>query len=252
VAIINRKVDPSTDTYHDFYTQASNFHSQNKTIEQFDKSCVDAGINKRNAEYIREMDNSLPGLESARDIIRWAFNKDSKKGFVSDVVFDLTDKYVVAVLKEVREKGIAPLELVKTSIEPLVKRNKKAEQILNKVNSFYSPTIDLGVLASKINSKVDTIPMLSFSAYNLPGFGPEPEVLGELYIMKNGEISKPIKGNMGVFVIKAIEVTEAPEIKDYLPVKMQIYSLFSNIANYQINRTLEKAADVQDNRILFY
>ncbi len=252
IAIINNKIDPSTETYSDYYTKATNFHSNNKTIEQFNKSCVSAGINKRSAEYIRDVDNSMPGLESAREIIRWAFNKESKKGFVSDVVFDLTDKYVVAVLKEVREKGIAPLEQIKPLIEPLVKREKKAEQLLNKMNSVYSPSIDMGLLAQKLNSKVDTIPMLSFSAYNLPGFGPEPDVLGVLYSMKKGDISKPIKGKMGVFVIKSIEVTEAPVINDFSSVKMQIYGLFNSIANYQINRILEKSANVKDNRILFY
>jgi peptidyl-prolyl cis-trans isomerase D len=252
VAIITRKVDPSTDTYHDYYTKASNFHSQVKTLEQFDQLCVKEGINKRNAEYIREMDNSLPGLETARDIIRWAYNKESKKGMVCDAVFDLTDKYVIAVLKEAREKGIAPLEQIKPNIEPLVKREKKAEQILNKINTVYAPNMDLGLLASKLNSKVDTIPTLSFSAYNIPGFGPEPQVLGALYAMKKGDVSKPIKGNMACFVIKTIDVTEAPEIKDYTPIKMQIYGLYNSISNYQINRILEKAANVKDNRILFY
>ena len=110
----------------------------------------------------------------------------------------------------------------------------------------------MGLLATKLNSKLDTIPMLSFSSYNLPGFGPEPEVLGALYSLKKGNTSKPIKGNMGVFVIKAIDVTEAPVIQDYAPVKMQIYGLFNSIANYQINRILEKAANVKDNRVLFY
>ena len=252
VAIITRKVDPSTETYQDYYTKASNFHSQNKTIEQFDKSCVSAGINKRSAEYLREMDNSLPGLETARDIIRWAYNNETKKGSVCDAVFDLGDKYVIAVLKEIRLKGIAPLEQIKPLIEPMVKREKKAEQLLTKVNSVYTPTIDMGLLATKLNSKLDTIPMLSFSSYNLPGFGPEPEVLGALYSLKKGNTSKPIKGNMGVFVIKTIDVTEAPVIQDYTPVKMQIYGLFNSIANYQINRILEKAANVKDNRVLFY
>jgi peptidyl-prolyl cis-trans isomerase D len=252
VAIITRKIDPSTETYSDYYTKASNFHANNKTIEQFNKSCVTEGIIKRNAEYIREMDNSLPGLESARDIIRWAFNKESKKGFVSSEVFDLGDKYIIAVLKEIREKGIAPIEQIKPMIEPLVKREKKAEQLLNKMNSVYSPSIDMGLLAQKLNSKVDTIPMLSFSAYNLPGFGPEPDVLGAIYAMKKGDMSKPIKGKMGVFVIKTIEVTEAPVLTDFTYMKMQIYGLYNSIATYQTNRILEKAANVKDNRLLFY
>jgi len=252
VAVIYRKVDPSTDTYNEYYTKASNFHSQNKTIDQFNQACVKEGINKRNAEYIREMDYSLPGLQSARDIIRWAFNKESKKGYVSNEVFDLGDKYVVAVLKEVREKGIAPLEQVKMMIEPLVRREKKAEQLLQKMNNVYSPTIDFNILAQKLNSKVDTIPLLSFNAYNVPGFGAEPQVLGALYAMKKGDVSKPIKGNMAIFVFKCLEINEPPDIKDFSFVKMQIYGLYNSIATYQTNRILEKAAKVEDNRMLFY
>ena len=80
----------------------------------------------RIADRLSENDNTIPGLKTAREVVRWSFNEETEKGAVSNV-FDIEGTYVVAALKNKVEKGYMPLEVLKEPIKPLVIREKKAE-----------------------------------------------------------------------------------------------------------------------------
>lgn len=251
VAIISKEIEPSNETYQTIYAEASTFAGENTTYEQFEKSVVNKKLNKRLAEYITPMSNTISGLDSPREIIRWAYNKDSKKGDVSKV-FDLEGKYIVACLKEIREKGVPTLEQIKTQLEPLAKREKKAETIIKKINALKTPGITIDQLALKANATIDTLDMISFSSYSLPGYGQEPEVLGKLFTMKKGTLSEPLQGKTAVFVIAVQDFIEPAVTTDYSSVKEQILSNYKSRVGYDIYTTLEKNTKITDNRILFF
>lgn len=251
LATIFMKIEPSNETFQDYYAKASAFAGENKTIEQFNKSVVNRKLNKRSAEQITEMSNKIPGLETSREVIRWAFDENTQKGDVSKV-FDLQGAYVVAALKETREKGIPTLDQVKTYIEPLVKREKKAEMLIKKINGLKTAGISLEALAGKVNTTIDTLDFMTFSSYAMPGFGPEPNVIGKLFTLKKGQLSDPIKGNSGVFVIYVDNFTEAPATNDFRPVRTQLTSMFKQRVTYDVYTALEKNAEVIDTRRLFY
>jgi peptidyl-prolyl cis-trans isomerase D len=251
LATITIKIEPSNETFQAFYAKASEFAGENKTIEQFNKSIVDKKLNKRTAEQITDMTNKITGLESAREIIRWAFEENTKKGDVSKV-FDLQGFYVVAALKEIREKGIPTLDQVKTYIEPLVKREKKAETLIKKINALKTSGISIDALAQKVNATIDTLDFITFSSYSLPGFGPEPNVIGTLFTLKKGQLSAPIKGNSGVFVIYVDNFIEAPATNDFKTTRTQLLGTFKQRVTYDVYSALEKNAKISDNRKAFY
>ena len=251
VAVITRKVEPSNETFQTIYSEASAFAGENTTLEQFDKSVISKKLNKKIAEYLTPMTDAIAGLDSPREIIRWSFEEDSKKGDVSKV-FDLQGKYVVACIKELREKGVPTLEQIKTQIEPLVKREKKAETIIKKINALKTAGISLEQLALKDKATIDTLDMITFSTYSVPGYGPEPEVIGTLFTMKTGVISEPIKGKAGVFVLQIYKFIEPEATKDYTANKNQVVMNFKSRVGYDLYNSLEKNADIKDNRILFY
>jgi parvulin-like peptidyl-prolyl isomerase len=64
------------------------------------------------------------GIEGSREIVQWAYG--AEVGAVSDV-FDLQDQYVVALLSEVREKGVLPFDLAKEDVKLAVLNQKKAD-----------------------------------------------------------------------------------------------------------------------------
>ena len=249
VALVKMTINPSTKTRQDIYSKASAFAGQNRTTEAFNKAVAEQGLNKRTKEFTGAMDMGLPGIETGREVVRWAFSQEVKAGDVSDVK-DIDGKYVIANLKKVKAKGFATLEDIKQSIEPNIKKEKKIEMLAEKMAG--AGTTDLAALAQKLNARVDTAADITFFTYNLPGAGREPRLLGEIFSMNRGETSKPIKGENFAFVVKVNEFTDAPAKTDFTAEARQLENSFNSRISNSIFRTLEKLAKVEDNRVLFY
>lgn len=258
VAVLQQDIKASSETYNKYLSDASAFAAESNTAELFAKNIADKGLNKRSAQFIKEMDYTIPGIASAREIIRWAFEKGTKKGMVSEKIFDCEGKYVVAMLVEKREKGIAPLEQVKTYIEPLVKREKKATQIIEKVNAASGSTKDIYQVAAKLNAVVDTVNALTFSAYNFPNFGPEPELIGTIFTLKKNTLSPAIKGKMAIYQVWIDDMTETAAQINPDMMQMQLASYFrqrvrgDQYGQNELYNALKKATKITDNRIYFY
>jgi len=253
VAQITREIKPGTQTFNSYFSQANAFAGANRTKETFNQEVSAKGLNKRSAQFVRAMDFSLPGLETSREIIRWAYSEDTKKGDVSSQVFDAQGKYVVAVLLERREKGIAPLEQVKTYIQPLIKREKKAETITGKLTTALNSSKDLYQLAAKFTGgMVDTMTAINFSAYNLPKYGPEPKVLGTVFTLKPNVLSAPIKGDMAVYLVQVDQIQEPPANGNYMMQQQQTAQFFKQRVQNDVFKSLKEKTNIVDNRILYY
>jgi parvulin-like peptidyl-prolyl isomerase len=244
VAMIDRFIEPSSQTFQDIYSQANKFATKYNTLELFENS----GMNIRKAEKVRIMDNKLPGIKFPRIIIQWAYKETTQKGSVSQV-YDIDNSFVVAMLRDKREKGVATLEQVKANIKPLVMREKKAEIIIDKINKA-NPT-NLNQVAALYNATIDTTET-TFYGYNLLNYGPELTVIGAAMAMKQGELSKPIKGNAGVYVVLVNEIVEPPELPNYNMIVMQMANGFNSRVRYELFNALKESADIVDNRGLFY
>ncbi|HNW98649.1 MAG TPA: SurA N-terminal domain-containing protein [Bacteroidales bacterium] len=252
LALITSKIKPSKETYQNIYATASEFSGEYTNAEKFNKGVIDKKLNKRLAENIEAMSNTIAGLESPREIVKWAYAESTKKGDVSGV-FDLQTKYVVACLKEIREKGVPTLEQIKTQIEPYVKNEKKAETLIAKIKGQITPGITLEALSYKLDSAVvDTLDMVTFSTYSLPGYGPEPEIIGNIFTIKPNTLSEPLKGKTAIYVLQVDNIIKAPEVKDYKNNILQMTANFQSRVNYDAYKALEKNAKITDNRISYY
>lgn len=249
-AIIDRAIAPSSKTFQDIYTKASTFAGENNTRTKFETAVTDQGLNKRSATYQKEMGNSIPGIDNPREIVRWAFTEGIKKDEISPV-FDVGGSYVVAVLTTVRQKGVMPLEQVKDNIKNFVMNEKKASIIKDKYKSAGSS--DIYQIARDFNTKVDTNLTLTFASRNIPGFGSEFQVIGEIFTLKEGDLSEPIQGNGGVFVVKVDRFYEPPQPANYNANRDQMTAAFrSRMSSNPMFSALQKKAKVEDNRILYF
>ncbi|MBC8148019.1 MAG: peptidyl-prolyl cis-trans isomerase, partial [Bacteroidetes bacterium] len=252
VAQIHFNIEPSKPTYDYYWKLASEFIGKNRTEADFDSSVVELGLNVRQATDVTEMTNNILGLENPREIVQWAFDEDTEVGDVSEKVFELEDKYVIVVLKDSRDKGIATLEQHKEYIEPLVMQDKKAEMIIEDLNNKIASTKDINKLAKEFNLSVDTVDFIRFVNTNLPNYGPEPAVIGSVFGSKKAVLSAPVKGGQGVYVFIVDEFVEAPVIEDYTMTKAEISQTFESRILNQLFEALEKNTEIIDNRINFY
>jgi len=250
VAMVKRLIEPSSKTMQDVYTQASQFASKAKDMEGFNKLIDEQKLTKRLAERISPDQNSLPGLSEARQIVIWAFNKETEKGNISQV-FDLENRYMVAVLKDVREKGLPTLEQLKEFIEPMVKRDKKAETLIAEINKNFKSLANIDKAYMTLGMKADTNEV-TFASSNLPGYGKEDDVIGTLFTLKPGQMSKPVKGNQAVFILVAEQITPAPPKDDLTAEKRMLTNAFRTRAQREPAEALKRKAEIEDNRLMFY
>jgi peptidyl-prolyl cis-trans isomerase D len=207
-------------------------------------------LNLREASRLSESDNTIPGLKTAREVVRWSFNKETEQGTVSNV-FDIEGTYVVAALKSKVEKGFVPLEVLKDPIKPMVIREKKAEYLMKKVNNQFAKLKDVNALIKDFpNIKIDTVDV-SFTSANIPKYGHEAKLTGEIFAAKKGQLSGPVQGEQGVYVFILDQIKEAPATTDFENQKKQMALYFQGRSG-MFQNILQDKADIKDNRLLFY
>lgn len=243
VVKIVKNVEPSNDTYDQIFAQASKFYAENNNGDLFQKAVETTDVVKRTAE-VKVSDKTIAGLESPRELIRWAYNNE--KGSVSEPL-QFGNVFVVAHLAEIKEEGIAPLEQVKIQVEIEAKKEKKAQQFIKEMSGIS----DLNQLASKVGSTIETAQDVSFSSYSIVGMGNEPEIVGMISTLKQGQTSIPIKGRTGVYVVSINSKTPAPETTDYTLSKQSLEQQFAG-KTYQLFDVLKEKFGVVDNRHKFY
>ena len=253
-ALIDRSILPSSKTFASYYANANRFAGNNTTLEQFDEATDEYGLVPRIKEDLKITDKTIVGLDSPREVIRWAFKQE--KGTISGP-FELGNKFVVCALTSIKEEGIASLEQIRTEMEIGAKNEKKASYIINKIEENDDNNIeDLvhNLLANNpiFDLKVETSVNVLFSSFSIPGVGREPELIGTVFGSSQGQLSKPLKGNAGIFVFVVDELTDAPALQDNIQSKTALQTNIKNRVDYEVLNALKSNTDIKDNRHLFY
>jgi len=248
VAYLGKSVEASKETNNAAYSAASDFASKSRSASAFEKTIQQTKLNKRIADNVRPMDFVIPGIGQSRDLVRWAY--EAKKGDVSNV-FTFDDKYVVAVLTSVRQEGTAPLEDVRPQVEAEVKKHKKAEQIIAKLQTPAS----LDAAAKSTNQPVLKAEGVTFATPFIASLGFEPRVAGAAFNKKWGTaaVSAPIEGNGGVYVIKVDSFQPAAQPGQDVAAQQAAYEQgVKSMLDQQLFEVLKKKSDVKDTRGKFF
>ncbi len=166
-------------------------------------------------------------------------------------IFDLTDKYVIAALTDVKEKGYASLEDVKTEIEITLMKQKKLDKLAGQVKEKIAGATSIDDAATALNTQVSEATKVRFANPYVNGVGLEPAVVAAAFIVPENQLSAPVEGENGVFVIHVNSRT-VPENPDIQAADFRLkYALQSRVA-FEGYNALREDADIVDNRIKFY
>ncbi len=249
LAVISHEVTPSSQTFQNVFAKASRFATETRTRVKFDEVVEREGLAKRLAPNLTEMTNNIPGIQNPRQVVRWAFEKGTRVNDVS-TIFDMDDKYVIAVLTQKWEKGIPPLDAMKDVIEAQVINAKKGEYIAGRMKANLN---DLNALAAEFNVTVEQLSQQSFDSRSIPNFGMENKLIGTMFGLEPGQVGGPVTGNTATFAVKMTEMTKAEDTGNYDNIKRDTRNLFSNsVRNNSAFRALEKLTKIEDNRLMFY
>lgn len=247
VATLERKLIYSSKTYQDTYLKVNGFKANNNNATKFNEAVTEQNLTKRFGRQVRENERKVGTLESPRELVKWAFG--AKVGDISPV-FEFGNQFVVALLTEVAEAGYSSVENVKTRIERELMNKKKAEMLIAQFNTAISENTELSGIAEKMNVTVQSATNITFSSFSIPGAGSEPALISLAVNSPVEKISKPVKGNNGVFIVKVS--AENPNEVQTETVKSQLLSNATSGIDYQLVETIKKNAKIKDSRSKFY
>jgi peptidyl-prolyl cis-trans isomerase D len=240
VASVYAEVRPGNNTISEYFSMSRDFSLQSdNNIEKFDKLIETQKLTKRIATNITPETEVIAGIANPGNIINWTYNEDVKIGSVSQPFQD-NDMFIVAVITEIREKGIAKYDQIKEEIKKTIIKNKKGEMLVKEMKSITNPEID----AKNIS--------FSSSRINMEGF--EPAVIANSVLMEKDKLSAPIIGENGVYVIKVISKTGIGDLEniDLTMDKMNAERNMMFRMNREMFDALKEAAEVIDNRFKFF
>lgn len=248
-AVVNIPIEPSTATTKSVYTRANQLMADcHGNVAQMDSAARKIGMRVRK-NSVTELASSLPGVNSAREVIRWAFNDDTKEGSVASQVFEMENRYVIAGLSSINEDEYMSLDraMKMPQIANMVRQNKKFNILAQKMEGSSLETI-----AQNNNVKIDTVFGMSMNGYpSLNGY--EPKIVGAMCGSTQGQLSKAFQGNNGVFRfivdnIAAPEATPAEIVRLTNQLEMQ----YTQSAANRVYSALEEAAVIEDNRGFYF
>ncbi len=248
IGILDRRIEPGQVTYQAFYTAASKFASTYNNGERFEEGITEMNLTRRIANNLSEEDRVISGLESPRELIRWTYK--AKKGDLSEI-FEFGNRYVVARLDEVREAGTATLDQVYGEVENSVRTQKKADYLLEMFSSVDN-TKGLEDIGVELKETIKNVELASFNASSIPGIGIEPAISAVLSSIPEGQVSDPIIGKNGVYLIRTTAIINPEQAIDVVATRTRLQQSLSSRASYQAFQALEKNAKVIDKRNKFY
>lgn len=247
VAIISIAIDASEETANEIYAQASEM-AVAKDVEGFETLADEKNIALTTATVL-EADRSIAGLGEARNLVFWAYNSETAVNMVK--LDDQNNRIVVMMLTAITPEGTQPLEEVKTQVEIALKKEKSGKALLEEFNTVIGSATTIEEVATAMDLKTEQVNTMSFSSNAIPG-GFEPNVVGAFYGIEKGQLSKPVKGNNGVYVVYADDFIASKAPKDLTSLKKQLDGQIKPRANFEAANALRELTDIEDNRAKFY
>ncbi len=249
IAQIEKEIYPSDETINQYYRTAENFAASAENFDQF-KSKADAdGLKILEKKTVTQNESRINNLSEARGIVSWAF-REAEKGSVSEV-YDMDNKYVVAVVTDVQEKGTAKLATVKSEVERKVINEKKADYIKGKLSGTSGSLEDMAA-AFGTEAKVYSMTGLKLSSNSLNSVGAAPELVGLAFALNEGEKTSPVASDNGVIILQLDSKVPAQEQDNYTFVRDQLLQSRQVKLTQQLDNTIKEFADITDARYKFY
>ena len=247
IAVVAHEITASTATYQNVFAEANRFVTENTTAEEFNKAVEEQGLNKRTYPTLRSTSNYITGISNPRQIVRWAFDENTKVGDMSSI-FDLDDMYVIAVLTEAVPEGFVPEEKIAERYEFVIKKEKKGAMLAEQAKTYGT---DYQKMIDNMKGEKTTVDV-TFEGRGFGNFGVEDKVIGTVVGMKEGEVSEPIIGGNGLYVVKVVKETPATTT-DYTNIIKEQRSKYTNqILNGAAYSALKDEVKIEDNSLLFY
>ena len=118
-------------------------------------------------------------------------------------------------------------------------------------NSVLEGNTDLVVIASELGTTVQNATNINFNAFQIPGVGVEPAVIGTVSSLEVDQTSTPIAGNNGVFIVKVTSINQGID-QDITGEQTRLAQSLNFRATSQAFEAHRNSVEITDKRSKFY
>ncbi|HLV15655.1 MAG TPA: peptidylprolyl isomerase [Xanthomarina sp.] len=239
-ATLARVIEPSETSVNQVFRDASNFEI---AIEKgnFEAVAQEKDLNVRPVNGIKILDENIPGLGNQRSLVRWAFEDGTKVGSVKR--FNLNGGYAVVQITASNAEGLMNTEQASVTALPAIRKEKKAKLIKDRISAT-----TLEAVAAAEGKTVQTALAINMKNPTISGAGKEGVVVGTAFGLKEGETSKLIEGERGVYMIQVTKRTPVAELDNYQGFANQVGTAKAGNVNAKLYNALKEASEIEDNR----
>jgi len=244
LATIAQKIEPSEATSDKVFTLATKFE-MDAADKDFNASAKALGLKVAQPVNAKAMDEAFGPLGNQRNIVRWAFDKETSTGDVKR--FEIANVgHVIAQYKGENKSGLVSVTMARPYVEPILKNKKKAELLKAKMTGS-----SLEAIAKAAGVAVQQATDVTLDNPVLPGgVGQEPKVVGNALALAANKLSAPIEGNTGVYVVKNVKTVKAPAIANHAAYVEKVKAQSASDAS-RVLPALKNNAKIEDNRLQF-
>jgi peptidyl-prolyl cis-trans isomerase D len=244
LATYGRKIVASEATENVTFRNAEEFALAISKDNKFDNLANEKKYEPRSAVGLKVLDENVAGLGNQRQIVSWAFGKETK---VNDFKrFDLDGSHVVAFVTSSEEKGLMSAEKATNTIRPILLNEKKAALISNKLKGS-----SLAAIATANNTTVRASNGLTLKSPTLSGVGVEPKIVGAMYNSALNKVVNSVEGDRGVYAFMVTSKEVATALPNYDTNRKRISEARKRLT-FKMYEAIKNSSNVEDNRAMMY
>ena len=248
IADVANEAIASDQTANEVFRSATKFEMESNDLNDFIAVAEKNNYEVRPVKQVTELEENMPGLFNQRQIVRWAFDDDTKVGDIKRFSLTAGGGYAVVQLTAVNQKGLATVDEVGFQVRRKIIQDKKAALIKKQFQDIDS----LETLAENEDLTLETASAINQKNPTLVGAGNEPYVVGAAFAMEEGAVSELIQGELGLYKVKLLKKNTAETLDDYQQYSKEYLRDASFTLPEYVFLALESYADIDDNRSLYY
>lgn len=250
VAVIKRAIEFSKETYNRAYNDFSQFIAANPSLDKLTANAEESGYKLLERNDLSSSDHGVGGVKGTKEALRWAYA--AKPGEVSGLYeCGESDRMLVVGLVNITPEGYRSLKQVQELLKAEIIKDKKAEKIMADMKAANATSISQ--YESMPNAVSDSVKHVTFAApaYVAALRSSEPLIGAYASVGQLNQLSAPIKGNAGVFVLQMYAKDKLNETFDAKTEEATLEGMHARFASRVVNDLYLKAK-VKDTRYLFF
>ena len=253
MAHVLMKITASSQTKNDQSDRAKDF-AYNARESDFTREAQQTGLEVHETQF-QEKSTMVPGIGIYENIVRWAFG--AKVGAVSDP-YTITNGSAVLCVTEAKEAGVRPFEEVRDQLRPAAMRKKKMDRVKALASDARAKlqASDSLTALTRVDPQVSVLSTGSITlSAPVPGVGRDMAFMGALAGLRIGEISPPVLGTRGAYLIQLLakspfDTTAYNAQKELLRARA-LQEKRGRFLTEWVTK-LKERADIEDKRDVFY